>query len=112
MTLREGPFLRAQDVTREPLFGPRMTHSGWALDEFPDAHLNAIAHAGMDAILVFVSGVDRTPDQFTHHQAQPYGGRYLDVNDLVDRAERFGLDVYFYAYFRGMSPPAPGRTGS
>jgi hypothetical protein len=110
--LRQAPYLRAQDVTREPLFSPRMTHSGWALDEFPDAHLNAIAHAGMDAILVFVCGVDRTPDQFTHHHPQPYGGRYLDLNDLVERAERCGLDVYLYAYFRGMSPPHPDDPGA
>jgi hypothetical protein len=107
MNLRGAPFLRPQDVTRESIFSPRITHSGWALDEFPNAHLNAIAHAGMDAILIFVSGVDRTPDEFTHHRQQPYGGKYLDVNNLVERAARFGLDVYFYAYFRNMSPPHP-----
>lgn len=116
MNLRAAPFLRVQDVTREPLFGPRMTHSGWGLDEFPDAHLNAIAHAGMDAILVFASGVDRTPDQSTHDDHQPWGGRYVDFNDLVDRAERFGLDVYFYAYFqsplRTTDAPHPQDPGA
>src|SRR4029079_14793393 len=75
MNLRAGPFLRPQDVTRAPLFGPRMTHSGWALAEFPDAHLNAIAHAGMDAILVFVPGVDRTPDERAHHLPEASTGR-------------------------------------
>lgn len=107
MQLREAPFVRAQDVTRESLFSPRMTHSGWGLDEFPDAHLSAIAHAGMDAVLVFANGVDRAPDEFTHDHPQPYGGKHVDFNDLVDRVERFGLDVYFYAYFRGMRPPHP-----
>jgi len=107
MNLRRAPFLPLQDTVRAPRFSPRMTHSGWALDDFPDAHLNAIAHAGMDAVLVFVCGVDRTPDQLTLDHPQPFGGRYLDVNDLVDRAAGFGLDVYFYAYFRSMSPPHP-----
>lgn len=107
MNLRQAPFLRPADVTRAPLFSPRMTHSGWALDEFPDQHLNAMAHAGMDAILVFVTGVDRGPDAFTHHQAQPYGGHLIDFNDLVDRAARYGLDVYYYAYFRSMNAPHP-----
>jgi hypothetical protein len=112
MNLRRAPFLEAQDVVRTPRFSPRMTHSGWALDDFPDAHLNAIAHAGMDAVLVFVCGVDRTPDQLTLDHPQPFGGRYLDVNDLVDRAAGFGLDVYFYAYFRSMSPPHPDDPGA
>jgi hypothetical protein len=86
MNFREAPFLLLGESVKEPLFSPRMTHSGWGLDQFPDSHLNAIAHAGMDAILVVAKGVDRTP------------GGYLDFNDLVRRAKRYGLDVYFYSY--------------
>lgn len=115
MNLRAGPFLRHQDVIRTPLFSPRMTHSGWGLDEFPNTQLNAITHAGMDAILVFVTGVDRTPDEHTHHEEhtpQSPGGRYQDFNNLVDRAAQYGLDVYFYAYFRNMQPPHPGAPGA
>ncbi len=55
MNLREGPFLPEMDVVRAPIFSPRMIHSGWGIDQFPDQHLNAIAHAGMDAVLVFVA---------------------------------------------------------
>lgn len=62
MNVREAPFPNTCDVVGELLFNPRMVHSGWGLDQFPDPHLSAIAHAGMDAILVFVEGVDRTPD--------------------------------------------------
>jgi len=93
MNLREAPFIREQDITREPLFSPRMAHSGWGLDHYPDAHLNAMAHAGIDAILVFVEGVDQTPDG---HQ---------DFNALIDRAEVHGLDVYMYSYFANSKHP-------
>lgn len=62
MNVREAPFPNTCDVVGELLFNPRMVHSRWGLDQFPDPHLSAIAHAGMDAILVFVEGVDRTPD--------------------------------------------------
>jgi len=86
MNLREAPIVEARDVTREPLFAPRMAHSGWGLDHYPDEHLNAMAHAGIDAILLFVKDVDRTTDG---HQ---------DFNNLIDRAEKYGLDVYIYSY--------------
>lgn len=115
MNLREAPFLQPQELVREPLFSPRMTHSGWGLDDFPDSHLNAIAHAGMDSILVFVTGVDRTPDEHTHHQSNSKmgaTGRYQDFNNLIDRAERYGLDVYFYAYFRNLELPHPSAPGA
>lgn len=93
MNLREAPFLRRQDIVRTPLFSPRMVHSGWGLDEYPDAHLNAIAHAGMDAILVFVKDVDHSPKG------------HLNFNDLIDRAERYGLDVYAYSYLESLKHP-------
>ena len=96
MNLRRAPFLARQDVTRTPLFSPRMVHSGWGIDQFPDPHLNAIAHAGMDAILLFVKGVDQTTTG------------YLDIAELVDRAADFGLDVYLYSYLVSrVHPEAP-----
>jgi hypothetical protein len=96
MNLREAPFMKITDrpVFREPLFSPRMIHSGLGLDEFPDAHLNSIAHAGFDTILVFAKGVDLSP-------RGP-----MDFNDLVRRAGRFGLDVYFYSYLKSFKHPA------
>ncbi len=93
MNFREGPFLTLGKGRRDPLFSPRMVHSGWGLDQFPDSHLDAIAHAGFDAILLFVKGVDLT----TH-------GVY-DFNDLVRRAGNFGLGVYFYSYLDANKHP-------
>lgn len=93
MNLRESPFLVIGESVREPLFSPRMTHSGWGLDQFPDSHLNAIAHSGMDAILLVVKGVDISTRG------------YLDFNDLVRRAKLHGLDVYFYSYLKCWKSP-------
>ncbi len=86
MNLREGPFVAVGEQIRAPVFSPRMVHSGWGIDQFPDPHLNAIAHAGFDAVLLFVKGVNRTTTGF------------LDINDLIFRAASFGLDVYLYSY--------------
>lgn len=93
MNLREAPFVKRQDTVREPVFSPRMIHSGWGLDVYPDAHLNAMAHAGIDAILVFVKDIDQTP----------FG--YLDFNYVIDRASLHGLDVYMYSYLKSRKHP-------
>jgi hypothetical protein len=93
MNLKEAPILPIMDTVRKPLFSPRMVHSGWGLDEFPDSHISAIAHAGMDSILVFVKGVDSTPKG------------YMDFNDLIHRAGLFGLDVYAYSYLKSLKHP-------
>lgn len=93
MNLREAPFIKQQDTVREPVFSPRMIHSGWGLDVYPDAHLNAMAHAGIDAILVFVKDIDQTP----------FG--YLDFNHVIDRAALHGLDVYMYSYLQSKKHP-------
>lgn len=91
------PYLMSGSTTYAPQFSPRMVHSGYQMDRFPDEHLSAIAHAGMDAILLFVSGVNQTPTG------------YLDFNELIYRAEKYGLDVYAYSYFVStIHPDDPG----
>jgi hypothetical protein len=98
LNLREAPFIAAGlDQTRTPVFSPRMVHSGWGIDQFPDAHLNAMAHAGFDAVLVFVKGPNLTT------------AGMVDINDLIDRCAGFGLDVYLYSYLISEKhPDAPG----
>ena len=86
MTLRQAPFVKKGMRAQRPLFSPRMVHSGYGEDQYPDAHLAAIAHAGMDAILVTVKGVNRTAVGVT------------DFNELCYRAAAYGLDVYIYSY--------------
>ena len=86
MNLDEGPFLTKQETVRKPLYSPRMVHSGYGLDMFPEAHMRNIAHAGINALLIFVCDVDVTP----------HG--YQDFNDLIYRAAGWGIDVYAYSY--------------
>ncbi len=93
MNLREAPFLKLGETLREPRFSPRMVHSGWGLDQFPDAHLSAVAHAGMDAILLYAKGVDTSTQG------------HLDFNGLIRRAKLHGLDVYFYSYLKCWKHP-------
>jgi len=93
MSARRAPFLTYGITERSPLFTPRMSHSGYMLDEFPDSHLAQIAHAGMDAILVMTKGVSESL----------HG--YCDFNELIRRAARWGIDVYAYSYYKSKCHP-------
>ena len=94
--LEEAPFLTPGNTDRTPIFRCRMVHSGYRIDEYPDEHLNAIAHSGINTILLFVAGVNMAP-------SHP-----LDFNDLITRAEKYGLDVYAYSYMKSrLHPDAP-----
>lgn len=99
MNVRKAPFISKELISHTFMFSPRMVHSGYALDEFPDEHLSAIAHSGMDAILVFVRDVNMTPSGF------------LDFNELISRASRYGLDVYAYSYYKSELHPDDEGAG-
>jgi len=88
MNFAEAPYLDLQDTLKEPLYDTRMTHSGYGLDQFPDQHLSALAHAGFTSILLFVKGYNQS------------SGCYQDFNELIYRAAGYGLDVYVYSYFK------------
>ena len=90
------PVMKYGSVCKKPMFYPQMVHSGYAQDEYPDGYLSRIAHEGRDAILVFTKDVNMTPTG------------YLDFNDLISRANRFGIDVYAYSKMKsGVSPLDP-----
>ena len=82
MNLRRAPYLPFGRERMRMRFSPRMTHSGYARDIFPDGHLAQIAHAGFDAILFNISG----PDQIL----KAYG--HTNVNALIDAAAAWGLE--------------------
>ncbi len=85
MNMKEAPILSYQDVTRHPTMAPRMVHSGWGMNDFPDSQLRLMAHYGLDSVIVTIRGEDET------------GTGYQDINNLIDRAEEYGLGVYLYS---------------
>ena len=93
MNIRKAPYLKKETVYKKPLFSPRMVHSGYGLDNFPNEHLAEIAHSGRDAILVFVKDAD--------HSANTY----MDLNEIIYRAEGYGIDVYAYSYMKSTYHP-------
>lgn len=93
MSFNKAPSVPFGAVKKKPMFSPQMVHSGYGLDSYPDEYLARIAHEGRDAILVFTKSVNETPDG------------YLDFNDLIKRAKRYGLDVYAYSYIRSEKGP-------
>ena len=93
MNLNQGPVAELCDIQKSPIYLPRMTHSGYGLDQYPEEYLRTLAHNGMDAILVFVRDVN-----ITAHGS-------MDFNDLIRRAADWGIDVYAYSYIRNQRHP-------
>lgn len=86
MTNKKQPYLEKGKSKNKPLFSPRMAHSAYDLDIFPDGYLQKLAKDGIDALIIFVKGVNKVP----------YGD--IDINALIDKAETYGMDVYAYCY--------------
>ena len=84
MTEKKAPYLTKDKYKNKPLFSPRMAHSAYDMDIFPDGYLQKLAKEGVDALLIFVKGVNET-----------CMGEF-DINKLCDRAESYGIDVYAY----------------
>ncbi len=96
MNLICAPIVSLGEFCNTPIFTPRMTHSGYGLDMFPDPYLARLAHLGIDTLLVFTKSANHTPLGF------------LDFNELIDRASRYGMDVYAYSYLcSDMHPDDP-----
>ena len=95
------PILGKGTRTYTRMFSPRMVHSGYEIEKYTDAHMDEIACAGLDAILVYVNN---PPDETRNGRA--------DFPALVKRAAEHGLDVYAYADFYWnpllMNPCDPG----
>jgi len=87
MNPRGLPAVEQGERTFTRLFSPRMTHSGWELEHFPDPYLDLIAHAGMDAILIFI----REPPNMTRNGP-------IDLPAVVSHAAEYGIDVYVYPH--------------
>ena len=84
MTENKVPYLIKGKTKNKPLFSPRMAHSAYDMDIFPNGYMQKLAKDGVDALLIFVKGPNET-----------CMGKY-DIDDLCDRAESYGMDVYAY----------------
>ena len=93
MNFREAPFLEIGKRLREPLARMRSVHSGCGIDDFPDWQLNAIVHAGFNAIDIFI----KEPDTTTRG--------HCNVNDVIERAASYGLDTVLYSYLKSYKHP-------
>ncbi|MBE5868908.1 MAG: hypothetical protein E7293_08145 [Lachnospiraceae bacterium] len=97
MTDRKAPYVKQGVYESKPMFSPCMVHSGYGLDEFPNEHLQKIAHEGRDAILVYTRGAHEVMRGFS------------DMNDIIRRAAKYGIDVYAYSFMRiTVHPEDPG----
>ena len=90
----KAPFLKAGEYGNKPVFSPRMAHSAYDMDTFPDGYLLSLAKEGIDAIIIFVRGVNRNMlnDE-------------CDINDIIKRANSFGLDAYAYCVLKNFHHP-------
>ena len=93
MCFEKAPYIKKGEIYKKPMMSPLMVHSGYGMEEWPDDYLMRIAHEGRDALLVFVEGPNKTRVG------------YLDFNELIERAARFGLDVYAYSFMPGGMHP-------
>lgn len=93
MNLREAPLLKQERYVREPLLRMRSVHSGSGIDDYPDWQLNAIVHAGFTAIDLFTKGPNTTTKG------------YCNINDVIERASHYGLDVVMYSYLSSYKHP-------
>ncbi len=108
LMLRGGPILKPDARTRQPLYSPRATCATWGgtgelcgpAPVYTDGHLSLISHYGYDAIwLNWYPGPEhgrKPPTEIAPGQV-PEGTTYQPftprLRELVDRAERYGLEV-------------------
>jgi hypothetical protein len=106
MSLREAPFLPNDlDTVRHSLYKARMTLSGLGWDEWPDRYLALLARFGFDSIFASVysnpNGVaGPSPLWDTIKTQDP-----VRIHDFIQRAARFGLDLYCPIVFRYTGDP-------
>ena len=87
MSVRRAPFLKKQTIKRKAIFEARTTQSSFGMFEWTDEALAHIAHMGMNYISLWIKDVNLDKR-----------GGFLDINLLVERAEKFGIKVGFGLY--------------
>ena len=97
LNMNEAPIIAEGDSTRQMRFSFRTINSGMHDEEYPDKHLQMIAHSGLTAVDVYLREILTDPAEAER------------VNDLVKRAASYGLDVYAFPHFKNtVHPDEPG----
>lgn len=97
LSLREAPYFEpCSELLKEPLFAPRMIHSGYGYDLFSPNYMRRVAHAGFDTILLYVLNIEQSIQE------------KFDL--VIDMAEEAGLDIYFYTKMK--NPYHPEDNGA
>jgi len=93
MNLNEAPVIEPCDKQMHVRFPVRMIMSAMRTEPYPDEHLRMLAHAGISAVEVNTSDVITDPE------------RCAFVNDIIERAAGFGIDVYSVSTFKNPYHP-------
>lgn len=106
MNLREAPFLPiGLDSVRHSLYRARFTLSGLGWGEWPDRYLATLARYGFDSIFASVyANPDGTPGPPPHWEALKKQDP-ARLRDLINRAARFGIDLYCPIVYRYTGEP-------
>ncbi len=87
MGIRKAPFLKKQIIKRRALFSPRFSQSPFGMFEWTDEAFLHLAHAGMDTITLWIKDMNLDLRK-----------GYIDMPLLIERAEKFGIDVNIMLY--------------
>ena len=101
MGFRRAPFLKFGSERRAPLFSPRMAHSGWGCDQYPDSYLMKLQHTGIDTIILFMEKAGIA--SCNTHSGE---GLRLDAAAFIRRMKDFGFDTYVYSQATGFKHPS------
>lgn len=93
MSLAGAPVMAYGRVFKKPAYSPMIVHSGYGVDDYPEEYLMRLAHEGRDAIILNVIGINQSEE------------REIDFNEVIERAARYGLDVYAYSHMPSEKGP-------
>ncbi|MCX6624095.1 MAG: hypothetical protein NTY38_24135, partial [Acidobacteria bacterium] len=104
MDLRQAPLLKAGVVTRSPRYSPRIScapmNAGEELkpasDPYTDGLLARMSHAGFNAIYVWAKLHELGRSAALPELAPEAESKLARLNGIVDRASKYGIDVYLY----------------
>lgn len=88
MNLRSAPFLPIKTEERRVMFATRMVMSGYSMNEYPDAHLSALAHNGFSTLCFWIYGKNHSQKGYTN------------FTDIAERAKKYGFDIYVQSFVK------------